>query len=450
MDDNFDKKLREMAKNSSVKEPWDIRSFTKSLCEDNKKIYKHKYTNYKTIIVAASVFIFFTISIGTFLKANAEEIPIINRVLEYFTKNNKIDNGYEGNTVEQNYSTNENKYNVNIEDIYFDGEDLIFFYKIKSDEVLDKSKIYYLDTKLDINADIKAGGGLEEKEFIDDYTYAGMIRYGIFSNSSESWPDKLNGTITINSIDIYGEDNSLETISINKEPLTINLDSKSVETKELLINKNISYNGLITEVTKLIKSPTGITMEVLNGDTWNEDKGVYFLTYLWDSKKGLLKFQGKTNDNADNGIIIRESYENPSKDGELSIISFASETGAIGNPDNQIINYNLSQGSQLDLGNLGKLTVDSIVDKDNKTLITMRTTGYISTIDLQVFNGNAKYLSSEIINKEVYGDLDMKATYVFPKLNTDEGLSISLYHPKLLEQLSNQTIKINLSNFKYN
>lgn len=215
-----------------------------------------------------------------------------------------------------------------------------------------------------------------------------------------------------------------------------------------MINKNISYNGLITEVTKLIKSPTGITMEVLNGDTWNEDKGVYFLTYLWDSKKGLLKFQGKTNDNADNGIIIRESYENPSEDGELSIISFVSESGAIGNPDKQI--YNLSEGAELDLGNLGKLTVDSIVDKDNKTLITIRTTGYISTIDLQVFNGNDKYLSSEIINKEIYGDLDMKATYVFPKLNIDEGLTISLYHPKLLEQLSNQTIKIELLNFKCN
>ena len=203
---------------------------------------------------------------------------------------------------------------------------------------------------------------------------------------------KLNGTITINSINIYGEDNSLETISINADPLTINLDSKSVETKELLINKNISYNGLITEVTKLIKSPTGITMEVLNGDTWNEDKGVYFLTYLWDSKKGLLKFEDKTNDRADNGIIIREKYENPSEDGELSIISFVSESGAIGNPDKQI--YNLSEGAELDLGNLGKLTVDSIVDKDNKTLITMRTTGYISTIDLQVFNENDKYLSS--------------------------------------------------------
>ena len=448
MDDNFDKKLRELAKNSSIKEPWDIRSFTKSVCEDNKKIYKYKYENYKTIIVATSVFIFFTISIGTFLKANAEEIPIINRVLEYFTKNNKIDNGYEGNTVEQNYLTNENKYNVNIEDIYFDGDSLVLFYKIKSDEVLDKSKIYYLDTNLDINADIDAGAGLEEKEFIDDYTYAGMISYGIFSNSSESWPDKLNGTITINSIDIYDKGTNIETIPINEEPLKINLDSKNVKTEDILINKNISYNGLISEITKLIKSPIGITMEVLNGDTWNEDKGVYFLTYLWDSKKGLLKFEDKTNDRADNGIIIREKYENPSEDGELSIISFVSESGAIGNPDKQI--YNLSEEAELDLGNLGKLIVDSIVDKDNKTLITMRTTGYISTIDLQVFNGNDKYLSSEIINKEIYGDLDMKATYVFPKLNIDEGLTISLYHPKLLEQLSNQTIKIDLLNFKCN
>lgn len=448
MDDNFDKKLRDMAKNSTVKEPWDIRSFTKSVCEDNKKIYNHKKAKYKMIIVAASVCIFLIISMGSFLNVNAKEIPLINRVLKYFTQNNKIDKGYEENTLEQNYSINGDKYNVNIEDIYFDGESLVLFYKIKSDEVLDKSNIYYLNTKLDINADIDAGGGLEEKEFIDDYTYAGMIRYGIYSNSSESWPEKLNGTITINSIDIYGKDNSLETIAVNKEPLSINLDSKNVETKEIPINKSISYNGLISEVTKLIKSPTGITMETLHGDTWNQDKGVYFQTYLWDSKKGLLQFKDKSNDDSDNGIIIREQYENPSQDGELSIVSFVSESGPIGNGDNRRVNYNLSEGAQLDLGDLGKIAVDSISEKDNKTLITMRTTGYISVNYLQIINGEERYLVSEIINKEVYGELDMKATYVFPRLDIDKGVSISLYHPELLEKLSNQTIKIDLSDFK--
>ena len=448
MDDNFDKELREMAKNSSIKEPWDIRSFTKSVCEDNKKIYRNRHSSYKTIIVAASIFIFFTISIGTFLKVNAEEIPIINSVLEYFTKNNKIDKGYEGNTVEQNYFTNEDKYNVSIEDVYFDGEGLVLFYKIKSDEVLDKTSTYYLNTELDINVDIKASGGVEKEEFIDDYTYAGMISYVIYSNSNEVWPDKIDGTININSIEIYGKNISVETIPINESPLTINLDSKNVKTKELLVNKNISYNGLVSEVTRLIKSPTGIIMEVINGDTWNEDKGVYFLTYLWDSKKGLLEFKDKTNDSSDNGIIIKQKYENPSEEGELSIISFVSETGEIGNTNDRIITYNLSEGTELDLGNLGKITVDSIVDKDKKTLITMRTTGYISVNNLQIINGQESYLPSEITDKEVYGELDIKATYVFPKLNIDEGLSISLYHPKLLEELSDQTIKIDLSSFK--
>lgn len=447
MDDNFDKKLREMAKNSSIKEPWDIRSFTKSICEDNKKLYKHKYSKYKTII-AASVLIFFTISVGTFLNVNADEIPIINKVLKYFTNNNKIDKGYEGNTVEQNYYVNEDKYNISIEDVYFDGEGLVIFYKIKSDEILDKSSTYYLNTELDINIDIKTSGGLEREEFIDDYTYAGMISYGVYSNSNESWPDKLNGTITINSIDIYDKGNNIETISINEAPLTINLDSKNVKTEEILIDKNISYNGLVSEITKLIKSPTGITMEILNSNTWNEDKGVYFLTYLWDSKKGLLKFEDKTNDSTDDGIIIKNKYENPSEDGELSIISFVSGTGAIGNAENQKITYNLSEGAQLDLCDLGKLTVESIIDKDNKTFITMRTIGYISVNNLQIINGQEKYSASEIIDKEIYDELDMKATYVFPKLDIDEGLSISLYHPKLLEQLSDQTIKIDLSNFK--
>jgi len=446
MDDNFDKKLKEMARNSSIKEPWDMKELV-----DNayKNVYKiNKFSKYKKFIIAASVLIVCTVSFGIFANANAQEIPIISKVLEYFTKNNKIDTGYEGNTVEESYSASEDKYTVDIEDIYFDGRKLEFFYKIKSSEILDKSNIYYLNTTLKVNANIDATGGLEEKEFIDDYTYYGMISYGINSNSSETWPEIIDGTITVNSIDIYNKSNNVESIQINKEPLKVNLDSKNINSKELLINKIISYNGLKSEVTKLTKSPTGITMDILNSNPWNQNSGVYFRTYLWDSKKGVLDFKDKTNDTSDNGIIIREEYENPSEDGELSIISFVSESGSIGNGEDRKVTYKLDEGSQLDLGDLGKLTVDSIVDKDNKTLITMRTTGYISVNDLQIINGQEKCLSTEIINKEVYGDLDMKATYVFPKLNIDSGLSISLYHPKLLEQLYNQTIKVDLLNFK--
>lgn len=165
-----------------------------------------------------------------------------------------------------------------------------------------------------------------------------------------------------------------------------------------------------------------------------------------DSKKGLLKFKDKSNDTAEDGIIIKEQYENSSEDGHVSIISFASELGPIGNP--KMDNYNLSKGEELDLENLGKLTVENIVNKDNKTLITMRTTGFISIDDIQIINGQDKVFPSEIVNKEIYGDLDMKATYVFSQLNLDTGLSLSVYHPKLLEQLSNQTIKIDSSNLK--
>ncbi|MBE6091513.1 MAG: DUF4179 domain-containing protein [Clostridium beijerinckii] len=446
MDDNFDKKLKEMAKRSNVKEPWDIKELAKNARKNNNKI--NKFSKPKKFIIAASMLILCTASFGIFVSANVQKIPIINKVLEYFTKSNKIDKGYEGNTVKENYSVIEDKYTVGIEDVYFDGGKLVFFYKIKSTEVLDKSNVYYLNTTLKVNADIDATGGLDEKEFIDDYTYYGMISYGINSNSSQTWPEILDGTITINSIDIYNKDNIIKTIQINKEPLKVNLDSKNIKSKELLINKIISYNELESEVTKLTKSPTGITMEVLNSNPWNQTSGVYFRTYLWDSKKGVLDFKDKTNDTSDNGIIIREEYENPSEDGELSIISFVSKSGAVGDGEDRNVTYKLDEGIQLDLGDLGKLTVDSIVDKDNKTLITMRTTGYISVNDLQIINGQETYLSTEIINKEVYGDLDMKATYVFPKLNIDSGLSISLYHPKLLEQLYNQTIKVDLSNFK--
>ena len=169
MDDNFDKKLKEMAKRSNVKEPWDIKELAKNARKNNNKI--NKFSKPKKFIIAASMLILCTASFGIFVSANVQKIPIINKVLEYFTKSNKIDKGYEGNTVKENYSVIEDKYTVGIEDVYFDGGKLVFFYKIKSTEVLDKSNVYYLNTTLKVNADIDATGGLDEKEFIDDYTY---------------------------------------------------------------------------------------------------------------------------------------------------------------------------------------------------------------------------------------------------------------------------------------
>ncbi|MDZ5001536.1 hypothetical protein GNF79_21285, partial [Clostridium perfringens] len=121
---------------------------------------------------------------------------------------------------------------------------------------------------------------MEQKDFVDDYTYAGMISYGIESSSRDTWPEKLEGYIKINSIDIYGKGNDVKSVAVESEPLKISLDSNSVPKKELDINKNISKDGLTTEVSKLIKSPTGITLEMINASD-SVDNGIYFMTYLW-------------------------------------------------------------------------------------------------------------------------------------------------------------------------
>lgn len=162
---------------------------------------------------------------------------------------------------------------------------LLLFYKIKSDEVLDKSSTYYLNTSLDIGDNIKTNARLENNEFIDDYTYSGMIRYGIAQDSSKLWPEKLNGSININSIDIYSKGEGKKVTPVNSSPLAVNLDSKNVKTKEVSINKTISYYGAVSEITKLIKSPTSVTMEKINKSVSSDNNGVYLLTYLWIARR---------------------------------------------------------------------------------------------------------------------------------------------------------------------
>lgn len=447
MDENFDEKLREMARNSTVKEPYDITEIAKTVCENNEK--KLKAFKYKKIIIAASIIIICTISVGVFSQVLAIEIPVVNRVLDFFTRNNKVDKGYENNSIDVDYSVNNDNYKIDVENIYFDGGKLLFFYKINSKEPLDRTKVYYLDTDLEINADIKAIGGLEAKDFVDDYTYAGMISYFIESSSKDTWPEQIEGYININAIEIYGIGDDVQSISIKVDPLKISLNSNSVSKKELEINKNISKNGLTTEVSKVIKSPTGIALEMINESGYTVDNGVYFLTYLWDSKKGILEYQGKTNDENEKGIIIREEYENPSESGNLSIITFASNSGPIGDGNDRTKQYSLKAGVELDLLDVGSLKVEHIENRDDKTLITMDLKGYIATEQyLQIFNGTNKYLPLEIINKDVKGDLDIKATYVYPKLNLSDDIFISVFHPKYLELLTDQTIKINLDEFK--
>lgn len=436
MDDKFDKKLRAMAKNSKIKESDSIKNLTRTVIANQKR------KRYKRQLAVASIFIVCTLSFGGFLDVFANDSQAINSVLEFFSNSkNKIDDGYKDNTSNHNYSVNSEEYSVVIEDTYYDGEKLELFYKITNNNGLDKSKIYYLNTNLSVNADIDAIGGLERKEFINDNTFVGMISYRIVANSSETWPEVLEGFININEIIVYGKDDEV-TIPMNVDSLQINLDSKNVPIEEFSINSVVSFEGLKSEFTKAIKTPTGIIIEEIRDSSWRADTGYYFHTLVWDSEKGILGFKNKTAEDFDGNVILKQEYEKPSKGSTVSIINFALNSGSIGDGSDRVQTYNLEESTTLNLDDLGEITVEKIEYKEDETLLTMRLKGYMASEDLDIKNGDSRIRPISIVNKEVLGQLDMRLTYVYPKTNKDLGLNACIYIPKYLNMLEDQIINI--------
>lgn len=437
MDDNFDKELKEMASQSKVIVPEEIKMIARHVVSSERKSKR-----YKKLLAIASLITICILGSGGVLDVVANEGNTINSVLEFFiVKTNKIDDGYKDNTIEQNYSADSEGYSIIIEDTYYDGEKFELFYKVINKNGLDKSKIYYPNTKLDINADIDAIGGLEEKEFIDDNTFAGMISYGIASNSSGVWPEILEGFIKINEIIVYDEDYE-KRIPINIKPLEIQLDSNNVSVEEFNINESVSYEGLRSEFRKIIKTPTGIVLEEIRDSSWLADTGYFFNSFLWDSKKGPLEYRNKTSEDSSGNIILKREYEKTGENSELAIVTFAQKSGPIGDGSYRNKTYTLEEGVTLDLNDLGEIYVEKIDYKDNETLITMKLKGYMALQDLDVINGNNRYLPSAIINKEVLDNLEMKATYIYPKMNRDLGINVSIFTPEYIKLLESQIINI--------
>ena len=447
MNNDFDKKLREMAQQSKVKESEELRDKIKITCDN----LEHKRRGYKKYLSTAAVFIGVFVVIGVYLPTYANDTPIVKKVIEFLNgKNNVVNETYIENSKEDKSVIKLDGYTINIENLYYDRNELSIFYKVKSEKPFDKSKKYDIAMELKKDDEIILQLGSPTFEFLDDYTMMVMATATLTTEDSMELPEILNVKLSIRDITIWDNtvgNYSFEMIEVNSDPIDISLDSREIEVLTKELNKEIYIDGGYAKYIKSIISPTRINLELsrMGGDPFTD----YIIgEHIWDSKTELFNLGGGYDNQGDEYVIVR-TFEAPSEDGEVLLVPYIYTSGPYGiggegraTPKE----YKFKEGETLDLGQYGTMEIEKIEYKENETIMTIKTTGIICFepfINAQLYDQDNKwYMPTAVMNREVYGFLDMKADYVFEKMDSEKEYSLKLMEPSRIEVVEEEIINL--------
>ncbi|MBB6624680.1 DUF4179 domain-containing protein [Clostridium gasigenes] len=438
MNDDFDEKLREMAKRSNVKEPEELRNKIDITCEN----FKSKRFSNKSYATVAALFIAVVMAIGSYSSTYAKEIPFVKKVISYFTeKYDSINEGHEENSQSENIIVKSNGYNISIEDIYYDRVEMTIFYKIKSDKPLNREAKYLLESEFKGEIGVEVRWGNQEGEFIDDYTYGGMYQCYLSEINGEELSEVLKGRLKINGLRLDLEDN-YEDISLQLESIPLILDSTRIKSEEIDINKIVYTADYSTEYIKATINPAGMDLDYKIGKEYIGDYDIG--SCLWDSKKGYLK--GEVNKGKyPSEIVTSHRYEIPSADGEVMIIPYRYSNRPFRDGEDNFKSINIEKETKFDLGEHGTMEIGNIEFKESETIMTIKTNGYISFDPFRIGiydNEYNRYYPISVTNREIYGIMEMKADYVFKPMDSTKEYSFVYLEHEMLEVLEDQIIKI--------
>ncbi len=336
MIDDFDRKLFEMARESKVKEPNALKAKVDYTC---KKLKKNKF-NFRHLGSIAAILIFCILSVGIYFPTYAMNIPILGDVVEILSNKFNL-SGYEINAQNLNYQVSNEDYTLTIESAYYNGLETTFFFKIKGNAKLNKSGQYFFEANFKYNEDISYEGGLEKGEFIDDYTFAGMMTFYINPYSGNKLPEKFNIKFSIPNIIADSE-----ILAVNSDTLNLSFDITDLNVKETKINKEIQANENSILISSIKKYPTSIVIDY-DEKFNNPENKLSFI--LWHETLGQI------------------NYLLPSTPGKLFIVP---KTRSKLNVDNLIKeSMPLSIGETKTFGKVGKVSIENIETKDGKTYI---------------------------------------------------------------------------------
>lgn len=336
-------------------------------------------------------------------------IPILGDVVEILSNKFNL-SGYEINAQNLNYQVSNEDYTLTIESAYYNGLETTFFFKIKGNAKLNKSGQYFFEANFKYNEDISYEGGLEKGEFIDDYTFAGMMTFYINPYSGNKLPEKFNIKFSIPNIIADSE-----ILAVNSDTLNLSFDITDLNVKETKINKEIQANENSILISSIKKYPTSIVIDY-DEKFNNPENKLSFI--LWHETLGQI------------------NYLLPSTPGKLFIVP---KTRSKLNVDNLIKeSMPLSIGETKTFGKVGKVSIENIETKDGKTYISIRKTGDINSYDFNIIkkeNINSKLNMYEYETK-VIGILDTLTTYVIPDFTSDIDYLLEY------EYISNDDIEI--------
>lgn len=380
----------------------------------------------------AAVIIVCTLVFGICFPTYGQKIPGFKNVVEFLNRNDEI-GGYEENTVPVMKSIKMDGYELNIESGYYNGSEATIFYNVIGKDKLNQNKKYMFEAELDLGG-VDAGYGFqfEEGEFIDEYTFAGMVTIYIS-------PENKVLDCKIDFKRLYIDDlmhNFLQwggdtLVELEDATLDVVLDSSNIEIKEYEINKNLMFNNVNLEVVKAEEYPTEIFIET---KITKRDTNGTIAYFIWDSKKGKLK--QRVGSEKEEGTI-KWKYFLPGKDSEVYLIPYW--VGGINKPDRYLLT--LEKGVY-DIDGYGNIEVLDVYDEDDKTLMRVRTTGVQSSFFALRGEDETEYYSPLYSkDKNILGPLDMEATYVFNKL--DRKRNYYIQEPSFgITILNDQIIKI--------
>ncbi|HAT4208560.1 TPA: DUF4179 domain-containing protein [Clostridium perfringens] len=405
MIDDFDRKLFEMARESKVKEPNALKA---KVDYTFKKLKKNKF-NFRHLGSIAAILIFCILSVGIYFPTYAMNIPILGDVVEILSNKFNL-SVYEINAQNLNYQVSNEDYTLTIESAYYDGIETTFFFKIKGNEKLNKSGQYFFEANFKYNEDISYEGSLEKGEFIDEYTFAGMMTFYINPYSGNKLPEKFNIKFSIPNIIADSE-----ILAVNSDTLNLSFDIKDLNVKETKINKEIQANENSILISSIKKYPTSIVIDY-DEKFNNPENKLSFI--LWHETLGQI------------------NYLLPRTPEKLFIVP---KTRSKLNVDNLIKeSMPLSIGETKTFGKVGKVSIENIETKDGKTYISIRKTGDINSYDFNIIkkeNINSKLNMYEYETK-VIGILDTLTTYVIPDFTSDIDYLLEY------EYISNDDIEI--------